>query len=161
MPAAHRDKALDIFESDRPAKLSPFRFQIALLLTALTGFSLLYGPGTGHKQPAQRAPLRDPMTLAASANDPQMIAAIHVAQATARAHSGGNAWTKPKSAGPTATFATPGGSITLSRSEIADANSIYPHFVARAKHPRDGGTVRRSAAAGFDSEFSDRSAWGN
>lgn len=152
---------MDIFESDRPAKLSPFRFQIALLLTALTGFSLLYGPGTGHKQPAQRAPLRDPMTLAASANDPQMIAAIHVAQATARANGGGNAWTKPKADGPTATFATPGGSITLSRSEIADANSIYPHLVSRAKHPHEAGTMRRSADAGFDAEFSDRSEWGN
>ena len=152
---------MDIFESDRPAKLSPFRFQIALLLTALTGFSLLYGPGTGHNQPAQRTPLRDPMTLAASANDPQMIAAIHIAQATARANAGGNAWTKPKADGPTATFATPGGSITLSRNVIAQANSIYPRLVSRAKHPHEAGTMRRSADAGFDSEFSDRSEWGN
>ena len=135
----------------------------AVTFTTMILFLALFGavmrPDRNQTKPQK--PPRDPMTLVASPNDPQMIESIQIAQATARVQSGGNAWTKPKADGPTATFATPGGSITLSRNEIAQANSIYPRLVSRAKHPHEAGTMRRSADAGFDAEFSDRSEWGN
>ena len=132
-------------------------FTTMILLLALFGAVMRPG-GT---QPKPVAPKRDPMTLIASPNDPQMIEAIHIARATARANSGGNAWSKAKSGGPTATFPTPGGSITLSRAEISEANSVYPHLAARARHPHELGTMRHSADAGFDSDFSDHSEWGS
>ena len=135
----------------------------AVTFTTMILFLALFGavmrPDRNQTKPQK--PPRDPMTLVASPNDPQMIESIQIAQATARVQSGGNAWTKPKADGPTATFATPGGSITLSRNVIAQANSIYPRLVSRAKHPHEAGTMRRSADAGFDAEFSDRSEWGN
>ncbi len=133
--------------------------QRASLVVILALFGAVLRPG-GY-QPKPEAPKRDPMELIASANDPQMIEAIHIAQATARANSGGNAWSKPKGEGPTATFQTPGGSITLSRGEISDANSVYPHLAVRARHPHELGTMRRSNDAGFDSEFHDHSEWGS
>ena len=131
------------------------------LVLMLGFFGMVMRPGGYQPKPQQQLPQRNPMTLIASPNDPQMVEAIRIAQATARYHAGGNAWTKDKTEGPTATFATPGGSITLSRSEIADANTVYPQLLARALHPREYGAMRRSADAGFDSEFSDRSQWGN
>ena len=139
------------------------KMQSAVTYTALILFLALFGAALkpGGYQPKPTKPQRDPMALIASANDPQMIEAINIAQATARANSGGNAWSKPKGEGPTATFQTPGGSITLSRAEISEANSVYPHLAARARHPNELGTMRRSADAGFDAEFSDRSEWGN
>ena len=149
---------MDIFDQPRPPQHSPYRFHIFAAFTALTAFSLMHGPGT-HTTTAK--PARDPMVLVASPNDPQMIAAIKNAQLWARNKAGGNAWSKPKGGGPTATFATRGGSITLSRTEIAEANSVYPHFVARAKHPRDVRTMRQSTDAGFDSDFNDQSQWGD
>ncbi len=148
------DAAMNEFE----AKLrSAVTYTIMILLLALFGAAMK----PGGYQPKPTKPLRDPMVLVASPNDPQMIAAIKSAQLWARSKAGGNAWSKPKGSGPTATFATPGGSITLTRAEIAEANSVYPHFAARARHPRDMGTMRRLTDAGFDPDFSDHSQWGN
>ena len=134
----------------------------AVTYTFLVLFLALFGAvmRPGGYQPKPQKPPRDPMVLIASPNDPQMIEAIHIARATARANSGGNAWSKPKGEGPTATFQTPGGSITLSRAEISEANSIFPQLAARARHPHELGTMRHSADAGFDSDFSDHSEWG-
>ena len=97
-------------------------------------FGMVMRPG-GYQTKPQK-PQRDPMTLIASANDPQMIEAIHIAQATARYNPGANAWTKPKTEGPSATFKTPAAAVTLTRSEIADANAIYPQLLGAAKRAR-------------------------
>ena len=135
----------------------------AVTFTTMILFLALFGAvmrPDRHQTKPQKPP-RDPMTLVASPNDPQMIASIQIAQATARVQSGGNAWTKPKADGPTATFATPGGSITLTRSEIAEANSVYPHLVSRAKHPQELGIMRRSAGSGYEDGLNDSSEWGN
>ena len=72
------------------------------------------------------------MVLIASANEPLMIQAIRYAQAR-RAEDGpwGGAQRKQ---GPTATFQTPGGSITMTQTEIADANAFYPQLTGRAKN---------------------------
>ena len=139
---------MDIFKSNRPTKLSPFRFQIALLLTALTGFSLLYGPGT---HPAKPVPPHDPMVLIASANDPLMIQAIKYARGAGQNHTGGsNVWAKPKSDGSTATFTTPAGSITLTSAEIAEANFVYPQLKQRARDGHHNRSTNSSADEGFN-----------
>ena len=119
---------MDLLDQSRPQRLSPYRFHIFAVLTALTAFSLIYGPGR-HTTTAK--PVRDPMTLIASPNEPLMIQAIRYAQAR-RAEDGpwGGAQRKQ---GPTATFQTPSGSITMTRTEIADANAFYPQLVGRAK----------------------------
>jgi hypothetical protein len=79
--------------------------------------------------------LRDPMVLIASPNDPYMIESIRLAKMP-RAEDGPWGGAKRKQ-GPTATFETPGGALTLTRAEIADANHIYPQLVENSKIPSD------------------------
>ena len=144
---------MDIFGSNQPVTLSPFRFQIALLLTALTGFSLLYGPGT---HPAKPVSPRDPMLLMASANDPLMIQAIKYARVAGQNRTGGgNVWTKPKSDGSTATFTTPAGNIALTSAEIAEANFVYPQLKQRARDGRRNRSTSSPAGDGFSSGDND------
>ena len=128
--AAFKGKIMDIFEQSRPTTLSPYRMHIFALMMALTVFSLLYGPGTGHKskQPA----VQSPPTLVASPNDPLMIQAIKFTQA--RKAEDGPWGGAPKKQGPTITFDTAGGPLVLSWAEIEQANTIYPGLVRQAEH---------------------------
>jgi hypothetical protein len=82
--------------------------------------------GGGEPAPAPEKQQRNPMELVASPNDPLMIEAIRIAQAP----SGGRGpWgATPIAKGPRATFQTPGGPITLTQTEIADANHLYPQL---------------------------------
>jgi hypothetical protein len=131
--------------------------QRASLIVILALFGAVMRPG-GY-QPEPQAPIRDPMQLIASPNDPLMIKAISYAKAR-RAEDG--PWGKDDhSEGPTATFKTPGGSITLTRDQIASANYIYPQLTNQAQGAADRAARQTSPDAGFDSEFDDHSQWGN
>ena len=101
---------------------------------AMLGAVLLFGVPlaksiVGVRDPQPAATNR--MTLIASPNEPLMVQSIRYAQAH-RAEDGpwGGAQRKQ---GPTATFQTPAGSITMTQTEIADANAFYPQLVGRAK----------------------------
>lgn len=101
----------------------------------LTAFILMMALGGMVMRPDYRAkhspPPRDPMALIASPNEPFMFEAIRLAQAP---HSEDGPWGGAKrKQGPTATFKTAGGSITLTQSEIAGANEIYPQLVNNPK----------------------------
>lgn len=82
--------------------------------------------GSHDPAPAPIQPKSHPMELVASPNDPLMIEAIRIAQAPV---AGTGPWgAAPVATGPRATFQTPGGPITLTRTEIDNANSIYPQL---------------------------------
>ena len=110
------------------------KLRSAVTYTAMILFLALFGAALkpGGYQPKTTKPPRNPMTLIASPNEPLMIQSIRYAQAR-RAEDGpwGGAQRKQ---GPTATFQTPGGSITMTQTEIADANAFYPQLVGRAKN---------------------------
>ena len=113
-------------------------------------------------QPRPRPPTRNPIALVASPNDPQMLQAIKYAQMHAQSGSGSNAWSRRKIDGPAVTFQSPGGPITLSLAEIADANELYPYLVRRAKNPdtfRSGG--HSSDSGYYDDGLNDSSQWGH
>ncbi len=78
----------------------------------------------GHEPTAAPAPpKRNPMELVASPNEPYMIEAIRIARAS---NSGTGRWSAaPIRRGPTATFQSPGGPVTLTRDEIAEVNSLF------------------------------------
>lgn len=78
----------------------------------------------GHEPTAAPAPpKRNPMELVASPNEPYMIEAIRITRAS---NSGNGRWSAaPVRQGPTATFQSPGGPVTLTRDEIAEVNSLY------------------------------------
>ena len=118
---------------------SSVTYTFLVLFLALFGAALRPG---GYQPKAQKPP-RDPMVLLASPNDPLMIEAIKIARSVAAQKSGANAWSRPKSDGPVATLSTYGGSISLSRKEIADANFIYPQLRERAKESARKSTARR------------------
>ena len=118
---------------------------------ALLGAAIVFGIPLAKTATAIETPPHaagDPMALLASPNDPLMIEAIRYARASAKHAAGGNAWSLPKSDGSTATFATPGSSITLSQKEIAEANFIYPQLRERAKE-----NARRSTARPDDAGY--------
>jgi hypothetical protein len=129
------------------ATLSPYRLHIALGLTAFAALAMVYAGGSSTSDPQPQ--VAGPPTLVASANDPIMIEAIRYARGSSKSRAGNNAWSKPKSEGSATTFATPSGSITLSREEIEEANFIYPQLAERA---RKGSRTEFGQApdAGFD-----------
>jgi hypothetical protein len=112
---------------------SGVRFMSVITIMALAGMVM---------RPDYRAkdapPPRDPMKLIASPNDPYMVESIRIARMP-RAKS--NPWglEKPLN-GHTATFQTPGGTITLTKGEIADANTIYPQLRGHQKSPYSSST---------------------
>ena len=112
------------------APLAPLGFAALVVLSPLAMMS--YSIDTQRELAAKQTAAAKPLTLVASANDPTMIEAIRYARGVTNHATGGNAWSLPKSNGLTATFATPGGSITLSQKEIAEANFIYPQLRERA-----------------------------
>ena len=97
---------------------------------------------------AHTQPPAGSMALVASPNDPLMIEAIRYARESTKQAAGSNAWSLPKSDGPTATFATPDSNITLSQKEIAEANFIYPQLRERAKD-RAHNSAARPDDAGY------------
>ncbi|MFM5916075.1 MAG: hypothetical protein ACKOOL_00920 [Novosphingobium sp.] len=111
----------------------------------------------GYEPPRHRAPAADPMKLVAPAGDPQMAEAIRIAQMPVAGK--GNPWSKSPGTGPSATFEIPGGSITLTRSEIAEANFIYPQLKENAKLAH--GSSYRPANDGFGGGKHDGSEWGD
>ena len=118
---------------------------------ALLSAALVFGiPLARTATAVETAPhaVSDPMALIASPNDPLMIEAIRYARGLSSHAAGGNAWSLPKSDGPTATFATPGSNITLSQKEIAEANFIYPQLRERAKD-RAHNSAARPDDAGY------------
>lgn len=114
------------------------------------------GPGADRTSPD---PPRDPAALIASPNDPLMIKAIEVARSAAKPGKGSNAWSSSSGGGATISFKTVGGSIALTREEIAEANFIYPQFVSRAK----AGQVLIGSVSSRDSSSNDGSpgSWGS
>ncbi len=109
----------------------------------------------GSPESAPARPQRNPMELVASPNDPLMIEAIRIAQAP----SGDNGpWgATPIAKGPRATFRTPGGPITLTSSEIANANTIYPQLKANPailRGNRSTGSRHRAQSGEFSEDLS-------
>lgn len=78
----------------------------------------------GHEPaPTPARPQRNPLELVASPNEPYMIEAIRITRAS---NSGDGRWSAaPVRQGPTATFQSPGGPVTLTCDEIAEVNSLY------------------------------------
>jgi hypothetical protein len=101
----------------------------------------------------QPEPQRNPMELIASPNDPLMIEAIKIARAPT---SNDGPWgAAPVRRGPTATFQSPGGPVTLTRDEIANANSIYPQLKSNPAILRGATSNGPSApSGGFSDDLS-------
>ncbi len=88
--------------------------------------SVVMPSGGDEPAPAPPKQKRNPMELVASPNEPFMIEAIRIARMPS---SDVGVWGARQLTGsPTATFKTPAGSITLTREEIANANTIYPQL---------------------------------
>ena len=134
------------------------QWRSAVMSTVMILFLALFGAALRPKPEPQLAQ-RDPMVLVVSPNDPLMTEAIRYAKA-GRQNEGpwGGASRKQ---GATATFDIPGGTITLTQSEIKDANFIYPQLVSSARRPDYRRPSAHSSDAGFDSDFNDHSQWGN
>jgi hypothetical protein len=102
----------------------------------------------------QQEPQHRPMELVASPNEPFMFEAIRIARMPS---SETGVWGARRPTGePTATFKTPGGSITLTRSEIANANTIYPQLKSNPAilHGTRSSGHRSSQAQGFSEDLS-------
>ena len=124
-----------------------------VLMLLISG--IMQSGGSPEPAPAPARPKRNPMELIASPNEPLMIEAIRIAQAP----TGDNGpWgASPIAKGPRATFQTPGGPITLTQTEIADANTIYPQLKANPailRGSRSAGGSRRSQSGEFSEDLS-------
>lgn len=105
-------------------------------------------------------PAREQSALIASPNDPLMIKAIELARGSSKAGKGSNPWSSSSGSGATISFRTVGGSIALTREEIAEANFIYPQFVSRANAGEELiGSVSSDHNDSFD--YASPGAWGN
>lgn len=107
---------------------------------------------SGGPEPAPAPPKakRNPMELVASPNEPYMVEAIRI---TRNSRSSGEPWqADPVRRGPTATFQSPGGPITLTADEIANANSLYRHIKANPTILRGSSSSRSSSQSGSFSE---------
>lgn len=114
------------------ANLDEFRaefgneLRLGACIVLLVLISFVMRLGGGEPAPVAVQPQRNPMELVASPNEPFMIEAIRIARMPT---SEIGVWDARRPTGePTATFKTPGGSITLTREEIANANTIYPQL---------------------------------
>ena len=128
---------------------------------AVLGAVLVFGIPTAKSaisvdKPSQVA--ADPMALVTSPNEPLMIEAIRYA--TARRADDGPWGGDQRQQGPTATFPIPGGTITLTRDQIAEANFVYPQLKERARNGRPysggGGPAAASFSDGEVGEWSDK-----
>lgn len=143
------------------ANLEEFRAQFSneLQLGACIVLMLLISGvmRSGGGEPAAVPPpkqQRNPMDLIASANDPHMIEAIRIARMPS---SEVGVWgARPLTGKPTATFKTPSGSITLTREEIANANTIYPQLKSNPAilYGSPSGRRRSDQASGFSEDLS-------
>jgi hypothetical protein len=112
--------------------------------------SAIMRSGGADPAPAPPRSQRDPMELIASPNEPLMIEAIRIAQAPSGDRGPWGA--TPIAKGPRATFQTPGGPITLTQTEIADANTIYPQLKTNPAILHGSRSGRRSDQSGSFSE---------
>jgi hypothetical protein len=117
---------------------------------ALVLISAVMASGGPEPAPAPPQAKRNPMELIASPNEPFMTEAIQI---TINSRSSGEPWkADPVLRGPTATFQSPGGPITLTAEEIANANQFYVQIKDNPAILRSNSASRSSSQSG---SFSD------
>lgn len=106
--------------------------------------------GGGDRAPEPASKPRKSLELVASPNDPLMIQAIQIVRMPS---SNNGPWgAAPVRRGPTKTFQSPGGPVTLTHDEILNANSLYYQIKANPAILRGTRSSRSSAHSGEFSE---------